>query len=92
MLIKLFGTLRLHGVQSPLTVDPGPNATVADVLEALFTTAPVLREHIVQPGSLELLPFVNIMVNGRLTRDLAGNATPVKEGDHIAIFPPSAGG
>lgn len=100
MLIKLFGSLRLHGAGSKVEVslcDPGPTgaaepATVALLLDRLFALHPALRENVVVPDGTALLPHVNIMRNGRLIRDLQGLQTPVSEDDVIAIFPPSAGG
>lgn len=90
ILVKLFGTLRLHGTGSRIEVNH--RASVAGILEELFALHPVLREHIVTPDGTALLPYVSIMVNGRMTRDLQGLETPVWEGDVLAIFPPSAGG
>ncbi|MFZ5814698.1 MAG: ubiquitin-like small modifier protein 1 [Bacillota bacterium] len=90
MVVKLFGSLRLPGVGSRVEVSGG--ATVAAVLESLFAQHPQLREHVVQPDRFELLPHVNLMLNGRLVRDLEGLQTRVAEADSIAIFPPSAGG
>lgn len=92
MLIKLFGSLRLHGAGSRVEVALSEPATVAQVLDRLFALHPALREHVVVPDGTALLPHVNIMRNGRLIRDLQGLQTPVEEGDSIAIFPPSAGG
>lgn len=90
MLVKLFGTLRLVAGTGRVEVEAGP--AVADVLEALFQLHPALRAEVIHPDRLELLPHVNVMRNGRLVRDLDGLATPVGEGDSLAIFPPSAGG
>lgn len=90
MQVKLFGSLRLAAGTGQLEIEAGP--TVAAMLEAIFAAYPTLREEIVHPDRMELLPHVNIMRNGRLVRDLEGLQTPVREGDIIAIFPPAAGG
>ena len=97
MLVKLFGSLRLHGAGSRVEVELGrahaaEPTTVSQVLDRLFAIHPALREHVVVPDGTALLPHVNIMRNGRLVRDLQGLQTSVEEGDTLAIFPPSAGG
>lgn len=92
MRIKLFASLRLPGTGGHVDVTVGPNARVIDALEALFQQVPDLRPMILQPDMRELLPFVNVMVNGRLARDLQGLDTPVTDEDVLAIFPPVAGG
>lgn len=90
MLVRLFGTLRLAVGSGRVEVSAEP--TVAAVLEAVFRQHPAVRNEVVYPDRMELLPHVNIMVNGRLIRDLQGLDTNVGEGDNIAVFPPSAGG
>lgn len=93
VLIKLFGNLRLMGVGGRVELalaDSG--ATVADALRVLFDQAPQLRDEILDPATGETLPFVNIMLKGRLIRDLQGLQTPVAPDDTLAIFPPAAGG
>lgn len=92
MLIKLFGSLRPAGAPDRYNVPVGPGSCVLDALEALFAVVPELRMQVLAPGRAELLPHVNVMVNGRLVRDLRGLETPVGESDTLAIFPPSAGG
>lgn len=92
MNVKLFGNLRQYGGGSHVAVDLGEGRTVADLLERLFALCPALRPHVVTPEGDALLPHVNIMLNGRLIRDLQGLQTPVSEEDSVAIFPPSAGG
>lgn len=92
MLIKLFASLRLPETGRFVEVPWHPGETVRTALESLFARHPALREMIMAPGGQELLPFVNVMVSGRLVRDLQGLDTPVQEGDSLAIFPPSAGG
>lgn len=90
MQVKLFGTLRLVVAGGRVEVNAGP--TVADVLEVVFQLHPALREQVIYPDRMELLPHVNVMLNGRLVRDQEGLATRVKESDTLAVFPPSAGG
>jgi molybdopterin synthase sulfur carrier subunit len=92
VLVKLFATFQALGAGSKLTIAVPDGATVADALEALFAEAPLLRAHILQPGTQELQQHVNIMVNGRLIRDLQGLDTRVRNSDPLAIFPPVAGG
>lgn len=90
MLIKLFGSLRM--VVPGGRVEVGYRPTVADLLDELFAQHPALRAEVLHPDRMELLPHVNIMLNGRLVRDLQGLQTAVADGDTLAIFPPSAGG
>lgn len=91
MQIKLFASLRLPGANQ-VTVRIEPGATVADALAELFKLAPHLREQILNPDTGELQPFVNVMLRGRLVRDLQGLQTPVADDDTLAVFPPVAGG
>lgn len=92
MQIKLFASFRLKGGGDRVEVTVGPDSTVADALEALCTKVPVLREHLLEPGTGLLQQHVQIMLKGRLIRDLQGLETPVTNEDAMAIFPPVAGG
>jgi len=92
VVIKLFATLRLPGIGPRVSVTVGENATVRDALEALFAAVPDLREPIWNDGTGALQPHVNILLRGRLVRDLQGLDTPVRNGDELAVFPPVAGG
>ncbi|HEY3367500.1 MAG TPA: ubiquitin-like small modifier protein 1 [Symbiobacteriaceae bacterium] len=93
MLVKLFASFRLPGIGHRVEVDlPAEKVTVAAALEALFGKHPELRGHIMTEDGAELQPFVQVMLQGRLIRDLAGLMTPVTQADTLAIFPPSAGG
>lgn len=93
MQVKLFANLRTFAQKDGrVELDCPPGATVRDVLALLFARIPALREHVIDPETGELLPYVNIMLKGRLVRDLQGLDTPLGEHEEIAIFPPIAGG
>jgi len=92
MQVKLFANLRAFAKDGRVEVTLPPDATVRSVLAQVFAQSPGLQEHVIDPGTGELLPYVNIMIRGRLIRDLHGLGTPVSETDELAIFPPVAGG
>lgn len=92
MQIKLFANLRAFAKDGLVHVSHPPGATVREILAHLFALLPGLSEHVIDPGTGELLPYVNIMLRGRLIRDLEGLETPVGEDEEMAIFPPIAGG
>lgn len=66
-------------------------ATLEGVLDALFSQYPRLKQELLDDRG-ELRDYVAVLVNGRNVRDLMRGATPVREGDEIALFPPVAGG
>lgn len=90
--IKLFASFRQPGLPDRFTVSISPDATVMDALELVFADRPSLRDEVMAPGRRELQPHVNIMLKGRLIRDLQGLDTPVADGDTLSLFPPVAGG
>ena len=92
MQIKLFANLRAFAKDGRVHLTLPHGAAVVDALEHLFALVPGLAEHVVDAESGELLPYVNIMLRGRLIRDLNGLQTPVTDSDELAIFPPIAGG
>ncbi|MFZ5823832.1 MAG: ubiquitin-like small modifier protein 1 [Bacillota bacterium] len=92
MLIKLFASFRQPGLSDRVPVEIISGATVMDALEVLFAERPFLRPEVMAPGRRELQPHVNIMLKGRLIRDLQGLGTPLSDGDTLSLFPPSAGG
>lgn len=65
-------------------------ADVKSVLENLTTTYPGIKERIFDAGQLRR--FVNIYLNNEDIRYLDSLATPVKDGDELAIIPAVAGG
>lgn len=92
VLIKLFASFRKPGQADRFTVSVGPGATVMDALELVFADRPSLRDEVMAPDRRELQPHVNIMLKGRLIRDLQGLDTPLADGDTLSLFPPVAGG
>jgi MoaD family protein len=71
------------------TVEAG-GATVQAVLDDLAQKFPGLAQRIFENGQVRR--FVNLYVNDEDIRYLDNLATPVKEGDELAIIPAVAGG
>ena len=65
--------------------------TIEDVIVDLERQFPGLRERLVDETG-ELRRFVNIYVNQEDIRFLDNRATPLKDGDEVAIVPAIAGG
>ena len=51
-----------------------------------------LSTRLFHPNSVEVLPYVRVMVNGQTIEFLEGTETPLKDGDEILILPPVSGG
>jgi len=51
-----------------------------------------LATRLFHPDSMEVLPYVRVMVNGQSIHFLEGMETPLKEGDEVLILPPASGG
>ena len=51
-----------------------------------------LSARLFHPDSVEVLPYVRIMVNGQSINFLEGMETPLKESDEVLILPPASGG
>lgn len=66
-------------------------ATIGDAVQALVGRHPGLADQLLTPEG-ELHRFVNVYLNGRDVRYLAGLATPVGDGDEIRLLPAIAGG
>ena len=66
-------------------------ATIGDAVEALVGKHPALAGQLLTPDG-ELHRFVNVYLNGRDVRYLAGLDTPVAAGDEIRLLPAIAGG
>jgi MoaD family protein len=72
------------------TVVEAAGATVQDVLANLGARFPGLTARIFDNGQVRR--FVNIYLNDEDIRYLDNLATPVKDGDELAIIPAVAGG
>ena len=66
-------------------------ATVGDAVQALVGRHPGLAGQLLTPDG-ELHRFVNVYLNGRDVRYLAGLDTPVGDRDEIRLLPAIAGG
>jgi sulfur-carrier protein adenylyltransferase/sulfurtransferase len=68
-----------------------PASTVGEALRDLVARHTGISDRIFSPEG-ELRQFVNVFLGAENVRDLNGLATPVKDGDVIAIIPAVAGG
>ena len=66
-------------------------ATVGALVGALAAEYPSLRRHLFTPDG-QIRHFVSVYLNDQDVRGLAREATPVKDGDRVAIVPAIAGG
>lgn len=80
--------MRQH-TDSQATVEAS-GATVQAVLDQLGAKYPALTQRLFKDGQLK--QFVNLYVNDEDVRYLDNLATPVKDGDEVAIIPAVAGG
>jgi molybdopterin/thiamine biosynthesis adenylyltransferase/molybdopterin converting factor small subunit len=65
--------------------------TVGEVLDALGKSYPSLK-HMIYDEADEIPGHVNIYINSQEIHSLQGKATPVKDGDEMAVIPAIAGG
>ncbi len=82
------GLLGSSGGKARLTVR---GSTVREVLDRCVEEHPGLRRYLFDPDG-ELRSFVSLYVNDTDTRDREGLATPLDEGDTVAIVPAISGG
>jgi sulfur-carrier protein len=90
VLVKAFATFR-EVMDSQIDMDLQDGATIHTLLDELTRHYKGLGEMIFDTNGT-LRNFINILMNGRNVHFLAGLATPLKDGDVIALFPPLAGG
>src|SRR3989449_2364083 len=65
--------------------------TVGEVLDALGKSYPTLK-HMIYNEWDEIPGHINIYINSQEIHSLQGKATPVKDGDEMAVIPAIAGG
>lgn len=70
--------------------EPAPGATVADVVRGVAGTGAAEDSAIGPDGALR--DYVILMRNGKRLEHDEAEATPVEDGDELAVFPPVAGG
>lgn len=91
-LVRLYGMLRPRaGGGGAVEVPWSPGDSIADVIRELLRGKPGLQGHILDEEG-QLLPHVNVFLNGRDIRYLNGLETRVDGEAELFIFPPVAGG
>jgi molybdopterin synthase sulfur carrier subunit len=91
-LVRLYATLRPRvGGEGVVDVPWSPGDTIAEVIRELTRLRPRLQGQILDEEG-DLLPHVNVFLNGRDIRYLSGLDTPVDGEAELFIFPPVAGG
>ena len=79
---------KLTQSQSEVAVD---GVSLSEVLQNLETKFPGFKERLYdEKGALRR--FINFYVNDEDVRFLAGDKTPIKDGDEVSIVPAIAGG
>ncbi len=77
--------------EAALTLPPG--STVKDLLAVLIAKfGPALGQRLFMADGLELRKDLRLLLNGREITFLNGLATELKNGDHLSLIPPLAGG
>ena len=92
MKINFYATLRPIAGQKTVKFDLDEGITVQEVLEAIVTRFPPMRDELVDENG-NLYPHVHIFVNGRDAPYLPeGMATIITNNDKLDVFPAVAGG
>ncbi len=85
--VKLFANFREFIKTGELEIEGN---TIRDVLESICSKYPGLENILFKDGNL--VPYVNIFLNGENIPGSVGLDSSLKNGDEIAIFPPVSGG
>ncbi|HEX9089902.1 MAG TPA: ubiquitin-like small modifier protein 1 [Anaerolineales bacterium] len=91
MQVKFYASLRQAAGTKMVDVEITPGTTIREVLLEVTRRYPVLDKSIWKAPD-ELSEVVHVFINGENIRHLAGLGTPLKEEDHVDIFPPVVGG
>jgi molybdopterin synthase sulfur carrier subunit len=91
MQVKLYASLRQAAGTKMMDVQVQQGTTIHDVLQEVTRRYPVLEKYIWKQAG-ELSQMAHVFIDGQNIRHLAGLDTPVKECDHVDIFPPLVGG
>jgi molybdopterin synthase sulfur carrier subunit len=87
--VRLPSVLRQHADgERAIEVD---GSTIGDAVQALVGRHPALAGQLLTPEG-DLHRFVNVYLNGRDVRYLAGLETPIEDRDEIRLLPAIAGG
>lgn len=88
---RLFADLAEVAGSDRIAVDENAD-TVGEALSALLDSRPELEARVLDDGG-ELQEHVNLLRNGANVQTVEdGLATPIEEGDELALFPPVSGG
>jgi molybdopterin synthase sulfur carrier subunit len=91
MRIKAYATLRdLLGV-AVMDISLDRATEIEQVLRRLVADCPAFGKKLWDENG-EPTGYVTILLNGRSIEYLSGMATPVKDDDTVALFPPVGGG
>ncbi len=85
--VRLFANFREITRTGELEIEGN---TVRDILEGICRKYPGLENILFKDGNL--LPYVNIFLNGENVPGSCGLYNSLEQGDEIAIFPPVSGG
>jgi len=91
MRIKAYATLRDLLGATVIDVPLDRATDVEHVLHRLVADCPPFGEKLWDKGG-KPTGYVTVLLNGRSVEYLSGMATPVKDDDVIALFPPVGGG
>ncbi|MFX1519176.1 MAG: MoaD/ThiS family protein [Promethearchaeota archaeon] len=91
--VKFYGILRTNVVKEASRQFTLDHCAVEDLINELIQHyGEELKEKFIDPETSQLTNRLVMFVNGTNVKNLQGPKTELKDGDLIAIFPPSGGG
>jgi len=92
MKVDFYATLRDVAGQKTVDIEVNQNATVRQLVDAIVTRYPLMRDKLLQPNG-DLWGHVHVFVNGRDAPFLDDRMeTVIKPSDTISVFPAVGGG